>query len=61
MIKTYYIEVCGNTYMVEVEDISITFLESKKVKHKSEQKVSKNCIKNSPLFTNRREWFIKWL
>lgn len=59
MIKTYYIEVWGTAYMVEVEDVITTVSENKKVKQTPEQKVSKNIIKNSPLFKNRREWFVK--
>lgn len=56
MIKTYFIEVRGTTYTVEVED---TVVESKEVKHIQEPKFSKNCIKNSSLFKCRRKWLIK--
>ena len=61
MIERHFIEVFGTTYMVEIET-------SEKVENKAvekveqkdtKQKVSKNCIKNSPLFKNRKEWYIK--
>ena len=61
MIERHFIEVLGITYMVEIET-------SEKVKNKAvekveqkdtKRKVSKNCIKNSPLFKSRKEWFIK--
>ena len=59
MIERHFIEVFGITYMVEIE--TSTKVENSAVEKVSEQKVSKNCIKNSPLFKSRKEWFIKWL
>ena len=57
MIKRHFIEVFGTTYMVEIE--TLEKVENKAVEKVSEQKdikqkVSKNCIKNSPLFKNRK-------
>ena len=57
MIERHFIKVFGTTYMVEIET-------SAKVENRAEakvsaQKVSKNCIKNSPLFKNRKSG-IKW-
>ena len=61
MIERHFIEVFGTTYMVEIET-------SEKVENKAvekveqkdtKRKVSKNCIKNSPLFKNRKSG-IKW-
>ena len=62
MIERYFIEVFGTTYMVEIE--TLEKVENKAVEKVSEQKdikqkVSKNCIKNSPLFKNRKSG-IKW-
>lgn len=62
MIERHFIEVFGTTYMVEIE--TSAKVENKAVEKVSEQKdikqkVSKNCIKNSPLFKNRKGWFIK--
>ena len=62
MIERHFIEVFGTTYMVEIE--TSEKVENRAVEKVSEQKdikqkVSKNCIKNSPLFKNRKEWFIK--
>ena len=57
MIERHFIEVFGATYMVEIE--TLEKVENKAVEKVSEQKdtkqkVSKNCIKNSPLFKNRK-------
>lgn len=57
MIERHFIEVFGTTYMVEIE--TLEKVENKAVEKFSEQKdikqkVSKNCIKNSPLFKNRK-------
>ena len=57
MIERHFIEVFGTTYMVEIE--TFEKVEKKAVEKVSEQKdikqkVSKNCIKNSPLFKNRK-------
>ena len=62
MIERHLIKVFGTTYMVEIE--TSAKVENKAVEKVSEQKdikqkVSKNCIKNSPLFKNRKEWYIK--
>ena len=62
MIERHFIEVFGTTYMVEIE--TSEKVENRAVEKVSEQKdikqkVSKNCIKNSPLFKNRKEWYIK--
>ena len=62
MIERHFIEVFGTTYMVEIE--TSEKVENRVVEKVSEQKdikqkVSKNCIKNSPLFKNRKEWYIK--
>ena len=62
MIERHFIEVFGTTYMVEIE--TSEKVENKAVEKVSEQKdikqkVSKNCIKNSPLFKDRKEWYIK--
>ena len=57
MIERHFIEVFGTTYMVEIE--TSAKVENRAVEKVSEQKVSKNCIKNSPLFKNRKEWYIK--
>ena len=62
MIERHFIKVFGTTYMVEIE--TSQKVENKAVEKVSEQKdikqkVSKNCIKNSPLFKNRKEWYIK--
>ena len=57
MIERHFIEVFGTTYMVEIE--TSEKVENRAVEKVSEQKdikqkVSKNCIKNSPLFKNRK-------
>ena len=57
MIERHFIEVFGTTYMVEIE--TLEKVENKAVEKVSEQKdikqkVSKNCIKNSPSFKNRK-------
>ena len=62
MIERHFIEVFGTTYMVEIK--TSAKVENKAVEKVSEQKdikqkVSKNCIKNSPLFKNRKSG-IKW-
>ena len=57
MIERHFIEVFGITYMVEIE--TLEKVENSAVEKIPEQKVSKNCIKNSPLFKSRKEWFIK--
>ena len=62
MIERHLIEVFGSTYMVEIE--TSEKVENRAVEKVSEQKdikqkVSKNCIKNSPLFKNRKSG-IKW-
>ena len=62
MIERHFIKVFGTTYMVEIE--TLAKVENRAVEKVSEQKdikqkVSKNCIKNSPLFKNRKEWYIK--
>ena len=60
MIERHFIKVLGRTYMVEIE--TAAKVENKAVEKVSEQKdikVSKNCIKNSPLFKNRKSG-IKW-
>ena len=57
MIERHFIEVFGTTYMVEIE--TLEKVENRLEEKVSEQKVSKNCIKNSPLFKNRKSG-IKW-
>ena len=57
MSERHFIEVFGTTYMVEIE--TSEKVENRAVEKVSEQKdikqkVSKNCIKNSPLFKNRK-------
>ena len=57
MIERHFIKVFGTTYMVEIE--TLEKVENKVEEKVSEQKdikqkVSKNCIKNSPLFKNRK-------
>ena len=57
MIERHFIKVFGTTYMVEIE--TSEKVENRAVEKVSEQKdikqkVSKNCIKNSPLFKNRK-------
>ena len=57
MIERHFIEVFGTTYMVEIE--TLEKVENKAVEKVSEQKdikqkVFRNCIKNSPLFKNRK-------
>ena len=52
MIERHFIKVFETTYMVEIETSEkVENMAEEKV---SEQKVSKNCIKNSPLFKNRK-------
>ena len=62
MIERHFIKVLGITCMVEIE--TSEKVENRAVEKVSEQKdikqkVSKNCIKNSPLFKNRKSG-IKW-
>lgn len=62
MIERHFIKVLGRTYMIEIE--TSEKVENRAVEKVSEQKdikqkVSKNCIKNSPLFKNRKSG-IKW-
>ena len=61
MIERHFIEVFGTTYMVEIE--TLEKVENKaveKVEQKdTKRKVFRNCIKNSPLFKNRKSG-IKW-
>ena len=62
MIERHFIKVFETTYMVEIE--TLEKVENNAVEKVSEQKdikqkVSKNCIKNSPLFKNRKGG-IKW-
>ena len=57
MIERHFIKVFGATYMVEIE--TLEKVENRAVEKVSEQKdvkqkVSKTCIKNSPLFKNRK-------
>lgn len=57
MIERHFIKVFGTAYMVEIE--TSAKVENRAVEKVSEQKdikqkVSKNCIKNSPLFKNRK-------
>ena len=57
MIERHFIEVFGTTYMVEIE--TLEKVENRAVEKVSEQKdikrkVFRNCIKNSPLFKNRK-------
>ena len=52
MIERHFIEVFGTTYMVEIE--TSEKVENRAVEKVSKQKVYKNCIKNSPLFKNRK-------
>ena len=59
MIETHLIEVFGTTYMVEIEKVENKAVEKVSKQKDIKQKVSKNCIKNSPLFKNRKEWYIK--
>ena len=57
MIERHFTEVLGITCMVAIETSAKV---ENRVKEKvPEQKVSKNCIKNSPLFKNRKSG-IKW-
>ena len=61
MTERHFIKVFGTTYMVEietsakVENKAVEKVEQKDIK----QKVFRNCIKNSPLFKDRKEWYIK--
>ena len=57
MIERHFIKVLERTYMVEIE--TSAKVENRAEEKVSEQKVSKNCIKNSPLFKNRKSG-IKW-
>ena len=57
MIERHFIKVLGRTYMVGIE--TSEKVENRAVEKVSEQKVSKNYIKNSPLFKDRKEWYIK--
>ena len=57
MIERHFIKVLGRTYMVEIK--TSAKVENRAEEKVSEQKVSKNCIKNSPLFKNRKSG-IKW-
>ena len=62
MIERHFIEVFGTTYMVEIETLEkVENRVEEKVSEQKDikQKVSKNCIKNSPLFKNRKSG-IKW-
>ena len=59
MIERHFIEVFGTTYMVEIEKVENKAVEKVSEQKDIKQKVSKNCIKNSPLFKNRKEWYIK--
>ena len=59
MIERHLIEVFGTTYMVEIEKVENKAIEKVSEQKDIKQKVSKNCIKNSPLFKNRKEWYIK--
>ena len=52
MIERHFIEVLGITCMVEIE--TSAKVENRVEEKVPEQKVSKNCIKNSPLFKNRK-------
>ena len=59
MIERHLIEVFGTTYMVEIEKVENKAVEKVSEQKDIKQKVSKNCIKNSPLFKDRKEWYIK--
>ena len=59
MIERHLIEVFGTTYMVEIEKVENKAVEKVSEQKDIKQKVSKNCIKNSPLFKNRKSG-IKW-
>ena len=59
MIERHLIEVFGTTYMVEIEKVENKAVEKGSEQKDIKQKVSKNCIKNSPLFKNRKSG-IKW-
>ena len=59
MIERHFIEVFGTTYMVEIEKVENKAVEKVSEQKDIKQKVSKNCIKNSPLFKDRKEWYIK--
>ena len=54
MIERHLIEVFGTTYMVEIEKVENKAVEKVSEQKDIKQKVSKNCIKNSPLFKNRK-------
>ena len=59
MIERHLIEVFGTTYMVEIEKVENKAVEKVSEQKDIKQKVFRNCIKNSPLFKNRKEWYIK--
>ena len=59
MIERHFIEVFGTTYMVEIEKVENKAVEKVSEQKDIKRKVSKNCIKNSPLFKNRKSG-IKW-
>ena len=62
MIERHFIEVFGTTYLVEIETsekVENRAVEKVSKQKDIKQKVSKNCIKNSPLFKNRKSG-IKW-
>ena len=54
MIERHLIEVFGTTYMVEIEKVENKAVEKVSEQKDIKQKVSKNYIKNSPLFKNRK-------
>ena len=54
MIERHFIEVFGATYMVEIEKVENKAVEKVSEQKDIKQKVSKNCIKSSPLFKNRK-------
>ena len=54
MIERHFIKVFGTTYMVEIEKVENKAIEKVSEQKDIKQKVSKNCIKNSPLFKNRK-------
>ena len=59
MIERHLIEVFGATYMVEIEKVENKAVEKVSEQKDTKRKVFRNCIKNSPLFKNRKEWYIK--
>ena len=57
MIERHFIKVFGTTYIVEIETsekVGNKAVEKVSEQKDIKQKVSKNCIKNSPLFKNRK-------